>query len=116
MSSSKKKASVGFDNCTRDPDFVNDELVKWWLDESCTRYAKNPNTRGTKLDLTCFLIEEPGGYRTRVLVENGVPIFESQSIDGIGSEIDLMKLAKEFGTGSPRKRRPTAFPGRRTNR
>lgn len=79
------------------PDFVNEAGVKWWVDPSLTRYAREPNVRDTKLDdVICFYTEEPNGVKSRVLVRNQQVIFESQSLETIAVEIDKMKFLKEM--------------------
>lgn len=41
----------GFKNSTdSEPDFINDEGVKWWLDKSTTDYAQRKDINGNTLD------------------------------------------------------------------
>jgi len=80
-----------------EPDFVNPEGVKWWLDKDCTRYAKRENLNGTSLDYQVFIVKKPNGYMTRVILnEKREPIFESQQLESIGFAIDKQKLLKEY--------------------
>ena len=51
------------------PDFVNEQGVKWWLDKSLTMYAVDKG-----LQVQVFLVEEPNGYKTRLIIENGEPV------------------------------------------
>jgi len=82
-----------------EPDFVNEVGVKWWKDESTTRYAQRADIKGTKLEnVVCFAIEEANGHRTRVLVsqEQGV-LCEDRSLEGIACKIDVLKVLKRDG-------------------
>ena len=72
------------------PDFVNDEGVKWWADKSATDYAK---TRGVEAQV--WLTELPNGYRSYLIVKDGLPIFEAQQIEAVGAHIDIMCLQSE---------------------
>lgn len=75
------------------PDFVNELGVKWWRDEDTTRYAQKPNIHGVTLDVVCFFIEEKDGYRTRLLISKAGEIIEQdQTIDGMGTKIDVRKF------------------------
>lgn len=73
------------------PDYVNEDGVKWWLDESIYQYAKIRDVTGYDF----FLVECPDGYRTRVIVRQGVIIFESPRLEEIGVHIDILKLQDE---------------------
>ena len=76
------------------PDFINEIGVKWWLDDSITKYAQREDMHGTTLDAACYAIEEPNGRRTRVLVCNGEIIEEDQLLEGMAIKIDLRKFLK----------------------
>jgi hypothetical protein len=79
------------------PDFVNEKGIKWWLDKSSTDYAQKENIRGTRLPgVQVFYAEFPDGYRTRVIVQNKQPVYESQGLEAIAVHIDQMKAEKEF--------------------
>jgi hypothetical protein len=76
----------------RAPDFVNEQGVKWWSDADTTRYAHSKTSKGQSLPAAQgWLVEDPSGTRTRLLVDNGKIIAESQSLEGIGTQIDLLK-------------------------
>ena len=75
------------------PDFINAEGVKWWHDDSTTKYARNPDKFGTTLDVQCWYVEFPNGSRTRVLINADQQVIEeSQTLDGIGIKIDMRKM------------------------
>lgn len=76
----------------REPDFVNELGVKWWLDEGTTGYARNPDHTGTVLDAACYLVEEPDGSRTRVLVVDGAAEFENPRMEDMAVHIDMLKM------------------------
>lgn len=76
----------------RAPDFVNEKGVKWWSDADTTRYARRKTSKGQSLPTAQgWLVEEPSGSRTRLLVDNGKIIAESPSLEGIGTRIELLK-------------------------
>ena len=80
-----------------EPDFINEEGVKWWRDDFITHYAQKPDIHGTKLNnIICWAVEFPDGQRTRLLIDNekGIPIHESPTLEGMGIEIDLLKFMK----------------------
>ena len=75
------------------PDFINAEGVKWWHDDSTTKYARNPDKFGTTLDVQCWYVEFPDGSRTRVLINADQQVVdESQTLEGIGIKIDVRKM------------------------
>ncbi len=79
----------------KEPDFINEKGVKWWFDESTTKYAQRPDVNGITLDVVCFLVEEPDGHMTRVLLSKNEEIIEEdQTLEGIGTKIDIRKLLK----------------------
>lgn len=79
-----------------EPDFINELGVKWWIDKMTTNYAQSPDVWGTRLNAMCFFVEEPGGRRTRVLIDRGTEnvLAEDQALDGIGCKIDILKALK----------------------
>lgn len=83
------------------PDYINEKGVKWWLDKSTTNFAQRPDHKGITLNITCFFVEEPNGYKTRVLIDNDIKevIYEDTTLDGIGSKIDILKLKKDINGG-----------------
>lgn len=77
-----------------EPDFINDEGVKWWKDEHSTRYATKPDMHETSLDMSVWLVENADGKRNRVIVDNQLKtvIHEDSTLEGIGVKIDMLKL------------------------
>ncbi len=77
------------------PDFINELGVKWWLDKETTQYARREDRNGIKLRVICYVIEEVNGRRTRVLIDEEREIIEEdQTLEGIGSKIDVRKFLK----------------------
>lgn len=84
---------------TGEPDFVNENGTKWWLDSSSTRYAQEPDMDGVTLpEVVCYYVEEPNGHRSYVLVDNKlcIPFWEGHTLEGVGVYIDIMKLDKKM--------------------
>ena len=80
-----------------EPDFVNEEDVKWWQDKDTTRYAHKRDRHGTSLpDVVCWYVEQPNGVRTRVLIDNkaGKILYEHQSLEAVAVHIDMLKFLK----------------------
>lgn len=74
------------------PDVINEECVKWWLDKDCTQYAKDKDIHGISLPkVLVYAVEKPDGYRTRLIIDGGTIVFESQKLEDIGVHIDIMK-------------------------
>ena len=79
----------------REPDFVNDIGVKWWLDDITTKHAKCEDTNGISLNATCYYVELLDGTKTRVLLSGtGEIIEEDQTLEGIAVKIDMRKFLK----------------------
>lgn len=77
------------------PDFVNEQGVKWWLDKDSTRYASKENSNGISLDYQIFVVEEPDGRKTRlVLDEKRKPVYEHTHIESIAVWLDIQKYLK----------------------
>jgi hypothetical protein len=86
----------------KEPDFVNELGVKWWKDESTTRYAQKSDQHGTKLDVVCYYIEEPAGHRTRLLINKvGEIVEEDQNLEGLAIKIDVRKFLKRDHEKTP---------------
>jgi hypothetical protein len=76
-----------------EPDFINETGVKWWHDESSTRYARTPDLFGITLPkVACFRVEFPSGERSLVIVEDGQAVWEGQRLEDMGVEIDKLKF------------------------
>lgn len=76
----------------QEPDFVNDQGVKWWLDHHSTSEAKK---RGLS-DVTVWIVCTPEEYYSRIILEGQEYEFESQQLEAIGTHLDLMKADREF--------------------
>lgn len=79
-------------NTDKNPDFVNELGVKWWLDETTTDYAKQRGLLNTKV----WLLEEQNGHRIYVITEDDKIVGESQQLEAIGCKLDVLGfLSKE---------------------
>lgn len=74
-----------------EPLSVNEQGVKYWLEETATNYARNKGLS----DVVVFLTEMKDGDRTYLITENQVPLYESKSLEGIGVQLDVMRLVRE---------------------
>ena len=78
-----------------EPDFINEEGVKWWLDKSTTEYAREEDLNGTKLDVKVWAVELPDKTRTRVIIDSDNNIIcDNQSLEAILIRIDAAKILK----------------------
>jgi hypothetical protein len=84
----------------KEPDAINEEGTKWWIDHSSNHYAHKPDSFGTTLEeIECFYIETKDGFRTRLIVCNDNVIYDNQALDAIGYQIDFYKLLKRDAKG-----------------
>lgn len=76
-----------------EPDFINEQGVKWWIDKSTTQYAREEDQYGTTLNAIGWVAETPTGSQSRVLIDEDTKaiIAESPQMEGIGVKIDLLK-------------------------
>lgn len=85
----------------KEPDFVNKDGIKWWIDKSLTQYAHRQDLKGISLpNVVAYFVKKPDkykGYLTRVLIDNDkqVPIYESQKLEDCAAYIDMLKLDKQ---------------------
>jgi len=80
-----------------EPDFVNDEGTKWWIDVSTTQYAQREDAHGTVLDMVVYLAETKNGYMTRVLLDDDRNIVEEeQNLEALAIKIDMLKANERF--------------------
>jgi len=81
----------------REPDSINELGVKWWEDVDLTEYAQHKDKNNISLpNIKIFCVEEPDGYRTRLMVQDGQSIFENTNLEAMAGHIDIMKLVKQF--------------------
>lgn len=91
------------------PDVVNGDGTKFWLNTSLTSYAK-----GLKGVQVCN-VEFANGQRTFLIAENGTPVHEDQSYEGVACHIDAMRLARDMtprdseNIGSEKPSRPAEW-------
>jgi len=77
----------------QEPDFINDEGFKWWKDKNITDYARREDSFGTTLKATCFIVEEPNGRKTRLLVSEDQQILaDEQGLEAMAVKIDMLKF------------------------
>jgi len=75
-----------------EPDFINEDGTKWWLDKSTTDWAKRKDSHGTSLDMIVYLVEKADGYMTRLLLDSeGNLIDEQQNLEQLAVKIDMLK-------------------------
>ena len=80
----------------KEPVYTNPEGTKWWDDEDITQYARKKTLKGKSLpEAKAYCVETKDGYRSRVLVDKGVIIAESQQLDAIATQIDMLKFLEE---------------------
>ena len=72
----------------REPDFINEAGVKWWLHDGVTNYAKTQKLEG----VTGWEVETPSGVRRYVISNKDGVIAEAKGLDGIGTKIDMLAM------------------------
>ena len=78
------------DTKTEEPDFANDEGVKWWHEQEMTRYAHNKGLTGVRV----WTVERQDGYKTRLLTEGSEILADDQTVEGLGIKIDVLAFQK----------------------
>lgn len=77
-----------------EPDFVNEEGSKWWLEKYLTDWARKPDVFGTTLDMNAYIVESKDGYKSFVLIDKEGVVDHSQQSEAIAVKIDVLKLLK----------------------
>lgn len=90
-----------------EPDFVNADGVKWWRDESGTRYAArqvDENDKQLLPKVNVWLVETPSGERNYLIINGQEIVYETKSLEGIGVQIDIMAMDLKYeAAGQPAK-------------
>lgn len=74
----------------KEPDFINSEGIKWWLDKNLTNYARKlKNT-------SVWIIEKPDKFRTRLLLIDNEIVYENQTLEGMACKIDAIAFSNKF--------------------
>ena len=74
-----------------EPIFVNEKGTKFWLDRALTRYAANKGLS----KIVVYLIEAQDGAKSRMIVKDTEPIFESPSYEGIAARLDMLSFLEK---------------------
>jgi len=80
-----------------EPQFTNAEGVKWWVDKDSNSYVKRKGFDTNKVNV--WYVERPDGYKTRIIIENGEMVYESQQLEAIAVHIDVMALNRDMSDG-----------------
>lgn len=72
------------------PQHVNEQGVKFWLDVDLTRYGREKGLGRVQV----LFIETPDKKQTRLITENGQPVFEHTGLENVAVHLDIMALAK----------------------
>jgi hypothetical protein len=81
--------------------YFESETHEWFYDKSSTNYAQTNNGlyKDSLKNIYCFITrnKETGEY-DRVMMDSKINevIFDTKSLEGIGFEIDRLKVAKRF--------------------
>lgn len=79
----------------RDPDFINELGIKWWLDKDTTSYAMKPDRHGTSLDVNIWVAKFPDDHITRLMINSSYEVIEDeQSLEAMAVKIDVRKFLK----------------------
>ena len=85
---------LGFND---DPDFINEEGTKFWVDTSTTQYAQRQDSHGTVLNMVVYLAETKDGYMARLLIDEEQNIVaEEQNLEQLAVKIDMLKANTRF--------------------
>lgn len=73
-----------------EPDFINEEGVKFWYDESSTNYAKKIGLE----NVVIFFIEESNKRKTRLITENQEVLGDYQQLEALCVKLDMIALSR----------------------
>ena len=87
---------------------MNPEGVKWWLDHDTTAYARAARHGISLPDIQVWLTQRPDGVFSRVIVDTALnrAVYDSQSLESIGVQLDLMKLTRSYDKADAEKETP----------
>jgi hypothetical protein len=74
-----------------EPYYTNDKGDEFWPDAAGTDYAQCKGLRNVQV----VIVREKCGRLARLIVENGVPVYENTGIEQIGAHLDIMALPRE---------------------
>ena len=68
---------------------------KWWKEKDLTDYCIKEDHIGKSplIGARAWYVECPNGYKSYVITMNDEVIIDSQSLESVGCEIDIMKFA-----------------------
>lgn len=74
---------------TNEPDYINEEGIKWWIDNSTMQIAK------LSKKYMIYVVQNKD-YITRCVVDNqkGAIIYENQSLEALGCFCDILKFTE----------------------
>ena len=84
---------------TIEPDFVNEEETKWWVDEDMMQYLgvlEEKHNIKWKEEIACWLVERKDGYRTRIIIVDNKPAYESQKMEFAAAFLDVKAVTAAF--------------------
>jgi hypothetical protein len=85
--------------------YFESETHEWFHDKTSTQYARKKSelwgsgTQDDALNVYCFVVRnKANGVYDRVMLDGKTnqPIFDTKSLEGMGYEIDRMKVLKRF--------------------
>ncbi len=78
-----------------EPDFINEEGVKWWLQKVCWGGENNLKERLDKLGIRWYFIEMPDGDKCHVVLKGMKVIKEETSLGAVSCFLDLCPMMFE---------------------
>lgn len=77
-----------------EPDFINSDETKWWIDKNVLEYAKSIDVIG----FMPYIVETKEGYKTRILINNkkNVIEYETTKLEDMAVHIDILSKIKEY--------------------
>jgi len=80
-----------FDIFSTKPDVINEKGTKFWLDKDLTNYARE---KGLK-NIQVLYAQTIKGYKSRIITENKIPIYDSQLYENIAVKIDILAMIQK---------------------
>lgn len=69
------------------PDFVNDQGTKWWLQKIATDYGKRLGLK----DISCWRAKALDGLEEFIVIKDGEPIYHTTTLEALGVFLDILE-------------------------
>jgi hypothetical protein len=80
-----------------EPQYINNDGIKWWLDANLTEYCQRTDHNSVKLPRhRVWIVQHPDGEMTRLLTKASNIVHETPSLEAMAVHIDMLKVKANF--------------------